>query len=41
MLSWPGGKAGPSWAHSYILGPSDIADGGVIIIVGAPPAPDK
>jgi hypothetical protein len=41
MLSCPGGNVGPSWAHSYIRGPSDIADGGVIIMVGGPPELDK
>jgi len=41
MLSCPEGKAVPSWTHSYILGPSGVADWGVIIIVGGPPVLDK
>jgi len=31
----------PSWTHSYIRGPSGVADWGVIIMVGGPPVLDK
>jgi hypothetical protein len=41
MLSCPEGNAVPSWTHSYIRGPSGVAEGGVIIMVGGPPVLDK